>query len=123
VLRADDGLLLFSDGITDACSPDGEAHGNVRLENALEEVREQSAAEIVSHILADNARFVSDAEKFDDITCLALRYRPGASLRLIASAKRRDKAVGWVEHLAKPITAGASNGFRCRSTHPTSLSG
>jgi phosphoserine phosphatase RsbU/P len=79
VLHADDGLLLFSDGITDACSPDGEAYGNDRLESALEEVREQSAAEIVTHILADNARFVADAEKFDDITCLALRYRPAAT--------------------------------------------
>jgi serine phosphatase RsbU (regulator of sigma subunit) len=39
-------------------------------------VRERSATEIVTHILADNARFVADAEKFDDITCLALRYRP-----------------------------------------------
>ena len=76
LLRADDGLLLFSDGITDACSSDGEAYGNARLESSLEEVREQSARKIVTHILADNARFVADAEKFDDITCLALRYRP-----------------------------------------------
>jgi phosphoserine phosphatase RsbU/P len=76
VLGAGDGLLLFSDGITDACSPDGEAYGSARLERALEEVRERSATEIVTHILADNARFVADAEKFDDITCLALRYRP-----------------------------------------------
>jgi phosphoserine phosphatase RsbU/P len=76
VLRPDDGLLLFSDGITDACSPDGEAYGNARLESTLERVRERSAAEIVTQILTDNFRFVADAEKFDDIPCLALRYRP-----------------------------------------------
>jgi serine phosphatase RsbU (regulator of sigma subunit) len=76
VLAPGDGLLLFSDGITDACNPDGEAYGNARLERALEQVRERSANEIVTHILADNARFVAGAEQFDDITCLALRYRP-----------------------------------------------
>ena len=76
VLAPGDALLLFSDGITDACNPAGEAYGNARLERALEAVRERSAAEIVTHILADNARFVVDAEQFDDITCLALRYRP-----------------------------------------------
>jgi phosphoserine phosphatase RsbU/P len=76
VLAPGDGLLLFSDGITDACNPDGEAYGNARLEGALEAVREQTAAEIVAHILGDNTRFVAGAEKFDDITCLALRYLP-----------------------------------------------
>ena len=76
MLASGDRLLLFSDGITDACSPDGEAYGNARLEHALEGVPERSATEVVSHILADNARFVGDAEKFDDITCLALHYCP-----------------------------------------------
>jgi sigma-B regulation protein RsbU (phosphoserine phosphatase) len=105
VLHADDALLLFSDGITDACSPDGEAYGNARLESALEEVRERSATEIVTHILADNDRFVADAEKFDDITCLALRYRPeqprNSARGFIASAK---SAV-----LAEPPAAGPAN--------------
>ena len=76
MLASGDRLLLFSDGITDACSPGGEAYGNTRLEHALEGVRERSATEVVSHILADNARFVAEAEQFDDITCLALRFRP-----------------------------------------------
>jgi serine phosphatase RsbU (regulator of sigma subunit) len=76
MLASGDRLLLFSDGITDACSPDGEAYGNARLEHALEGVPERSATEVVNHILADNARFVGDAEKFDDITCLALHYCP-----------------------------------------------
>jgi phosphoserine phosphatase RsbU/P len=76
VLAPGDGLLLFSDGITDAFNSAGEAYGNARLEQALESVRERSAGEIVAHILADNARFVAGAEQFDDITCLALLYRP-----------------------------------------------
>ena len=76
VLASGDGLLLFSDGITDAFNPDGEAYGNARLEGALEACRERSASEMVAHILADTARFVAGAEQFDDITCLALLYRP-----------------------------------------------
>lgn len=76
MLAPGDGLLLFSDGITDAFNRAGKAYGNSRLEEALEATRGRSAGEIVAHILADNARFVADAEKFDDITCLALLYRP-----------------------------------------------
>ena len=66
VLARGDALLMFSDGITDICIPEGEAYGNARLECALEAVREHSAIEIVTHILAENSRLLSEAKKFDD---------------------------------------------------------
>ena len=70
-----EGLLLLSDGITDAFNPAGEAYGNARLETALDAVRGRSAGETVAHMLADSARFAAGAEAFDDTTCLALFYR------------------------------------------------
>jgi phosphoserine phosphatase RsbU/P len=75
-LAPGDGLLLFSDGITDAFNPAGEAYGNARLETALDAVRGRGAGETVAHILADSARFAAGAEQFDDTTCLALFYHP-----------------------------------------------
>ena len=42
------------------------AYHNARLQCALEAVREHNAIEIVTHILAENSRLLSEARKFDD---------------------------------------------------------
>jgi phosphoserine phosphatase RsbU/P len=76
VLMPGDALFLYSDGITEAFNPQGEAYGAARLERALDGARGRSAAQTIADILADTARFAADAEQADDITCLALRYRP-----------------------------------------------
>ncbi len=76
VLMPGDGLFLYSDGITEAFDPAGELYGNDRLERILDRAHGRAAAEIVADILADTARFAAGAEQSDDITCLALRYRP-----------------------------------------------
>jgi phosphoserine phosphatase RsbU/P len=75
-LAPGDGLMLFSDGITEAFNPAGEAYGTSRLEEGLRAARGRGAAEIVAQILGDTAHFVAGAEQSDDITCLALVYRP-----------------------------------------------
>jgi serine phosphatase RsbU (regulator of sigma subunit) len=75
VLRPGDGLMLFSDGITEAVNQNGETYGSVRLEEALAASRGQSAAGIVTHVLGESTRFAAGAEQTDDITCLALFYR------------------------------------------------
>ena len=78
VLGAGDALFLFSDGITEAFNVAGEEFGNARLEAALETWRGHSGAEIVAGVLAATAEFTRGAEQSDDITSLALVYRPGA---------------------------------------------
>jgi phosphoserine phosphatase RsbU/P len=76
VLGPGDGLILYSDGITEASNPGGDFYGNARLERVLDHVQGGAAAEIVTAILGDTARFSAGAEQSDDITCLALRYQP-----------------------------------------------
>jgi phosphoserine phosphatase RsbU/P len=76
VLAPGDALFLYSDGITEAFNPQSEAYGVARLERALEKARGRSAAETIGDILADTVRFAAGAEQADDITCLALHYRP-----------------------------------------------
>jgi serine phosphatase RsbU (regulator of sigma subunit) len=75
-LAAGDTLFLFSDGITEAFNPQAEEFGNARLEAALEAVRGRGAAEVVADILAATTAFAAGAEQSDDITALALVYRP-----------------------------------------------
>jgi phosphoserine phosphatase RsbU/P len=76
VLRLGDTLFLYSDGITEAFNPAGEEFGAARLEAALASARAQDAASMVSQVLAATTAFVAGAEQSDDITALALIYRP-----------------------------------------------
>jgi serine phosphatase RsbU (regulator of sigma subunit) len=75
-LRAGDALFLFSDGITEAVNPADEEFGTDRLEAELELARGKSADDLVADILAATRAFVAGAEQSDDITVLALVYRP-----------------------------------------------
>jgi phosphoserine phosphatase RsbU/P len=76
VLRPGDTLFMFTDGISECFNREGEEFGNARLEEALEAGRGRAAAELVAGVLEATAAFADGAEQSDDITCLALRYRP-----------------------------------------------
>lgn len=76
VLMPGDGLFLYSDGITEAVDPRGALYGSARLERVLDRSQGRSAAALVGEVLADTRQFAAGAETADDITCLALRYRP-----------------------------------------------
>ncbi|HEV2302181.1 MAG TPA: SpoIIE family protein phosphatase [Stellaceae bacterium] len=76
VMRPGDALFLYTDGITEAFDTQGEEYGAARLESALEAARGLGASGLVAHVLAGVARFAAGAEQSDDITALALRYRP-----------------------------------------------
>ena len=80
VLRDGDGILLYTDGITEAINADQEQFGKDRLrETALHKYREDIhsyepktlADAVVSSVLA----FTGEAEQFDDITFLAAVYK------------------------------------------------
>ncbi len=76
VLDPGDRLFIYSDGITEAFNSAGEGFGSARLQRALDGAPEDSSGAIVARVLADTARFAAGTEQSDDITCLALRYRP-----------------------------------------------
>jgi sigma-B regulation protein RsbU (phosphoserine phosphatase) len=76
VLYRGDALFLYSDGITEAFNRAGDEFGDHRLEAALAAARGGSAAGLVARILAATADFAAGAEQSDDITALALVYRP-----------------------------------------------
>lgn len=76
VLQPGDMLFLFSDGITEAFDTEGAEFGTARLEAALEAGRGDSAAALVGGVLDATAAFAAGADQSDDITCLALVFRP-----------------------------------------------
>jgi phosphoserine phosphatase RsbU/P len=76
VLLPGDRLFVYSDGITEAFDSAGGQFGPARLEAALEAGRCDSAAALVAGVLGAAAAFAADTEQSDDITCLALTFRP-----------------------------------------------
>jgi serine phosphatase RsbU (regulator of sigma subunit) len=75
-LRPGDLLFAYTDGLTDARSPDGTAWGLVNLESELAMLQSQqaSAQDVISQILSAVNAHMGGAEPFDDLTMLALKF-------------------------------------------------
>ncbi len=75
-LAPGDTLLLYSDGITEAFSPRGEAWGETRLRHWLADSGHLPAPRLVQNLVDTVARFVDGAPASDDLTCLVLSRQP-----------------------------------------------
>jgi serine phosphatase RsbU (regulator of sigma subunit) len=85
VLKPGDMVILLTDGVTDAVNAAGERFGVERLRTTLSsEIADSSGA--VDRIIAAVDAFVGAEAQFDDITCLALRYRPHGASNCAAEA-------------------------------------
>jgi len=73
-LAAGDRLVLFTDGITEVSSAEGEEFGEERLAKVLLENRQLSASELQSRILAEVAKF-SGGRFEDDATLVVLAVK------------------------------------------------
>lgn len=72
-----DVLAMFTDGVTEAMSPDEEEYGEERLEALLAANRHKSAAEILAILKEDVMRFTDWATVLsDDITIIVLKKIP-----------------------------------------------
>jgi len=72
--QAGDGLLLYTDGVTEARDRDGRMYTERGLEAFLSRSHAGSAAAIVGGLLGDVGHFAQDAPQSDDLTALAVRY-------------------------------------------------
>ncbi|MDO4531290.1 MAG: SpoIIE family protein phosphatase [Bacillota bacterium] len=67
-------LYLYTDGITEAINTEEELYGEDRLIEVLNRNGEKHTEAICAAVKADVERFTGEAEQFDDITMLALKY-------------------------------------------------
>ena len=68
-----DTLLMYTDGVTEAFSPQEIAYGEARLLSWFADCPAQcGASSLVNALVSDVARFVDGAEASDDLTCLIL---------------------------------------------------
>lgn len=67
-------IFLYTDGLAEATDAEDRMFGTARMTKALNELPEGTAEEIVTHMKENVDDFVQDAEQFDDLTMLCLRY-------------------------------------------------
>lgn len=76
-LTKEDTLVLYTDGITEAISIDGNFYGDDRLMNLLcTKCRERNPREISMTLINDVETFARTPEQSDDITLLVISYYP-----------------------------------------------
>jgi sigma-B regulation protein RsbU (phosphoserine phosphatase) len=75
VLRPNDTLFLYTDGVTEAADPAGEFFNDERLQGLLGRTPGASSEEIVSSVLGEVRIFSSGAPQSDDITAMAITFK------------------------------------------------
>jgi sigma-B regulation protein RsbU (phosphoserine phosphatase) len=79
VLLADgDRLIVFSDGVSEAMSADGEEYGDERIIAVAEQQHTAAPSDLLKALFADVRAFTKGAAQSDDITALVLRYGTSA---------------------------------------------
>ncbi len=78
-LEPGDTLVIFSDGISEAESPQGEMFGEQRLLEIVRRHRHRSAQDILREISQELDSFIAGAEPADDITLVVARRLSGSS--------------------------------------------
>ena len=73
-LAPGDTVFLYTDGIPEAINTDDEEFGMERLCAVLTAARDRNAHDLTDCMLTELQAFVGDADQFDDITCLTLRF-------------------------------------------------
>ena len=77
LLSPGDVLFQYTDGVTEAINAGMEQFGEERFLSALDRAPSVDPDVLLPHVRAELNAFVKDAEQFDDITMLALRYNGG----------------------------------------------
>jgi len=73
-LNPNDGILLFTDGVTEAFNQDESVYGKERLEQLLLNSDRINANSIVNVVVDDVNNFAQSVPQSDDITLLSLKY-------------------------------------------------
>jgi serine phosphatase RsbU (regulator of sigma subunit) len=74
-LTPGDWLIIFSDGVSEALSAEGDEYGDARIVSCVQENAAVEPQQMLEALFADVRRFAVGAAQSDDITAMVLRYR------------------------------------------------
>ena len=69
-----DGLFLYTDGVAEATNKDNELFGTERMINALNISHDSKPEDILAAVNSKVDEFVGEADQFDDLTMMCLKY-------------------------------------------------
>jgi len=75
VLSPGDWLIVFSDGVSEALSADGDEYGDERIVACVQQNASAAPQQLLEALFADVRQFAHGAAQSDDITAMVLRYR------------------------------------------------
>jgi len=75
-LARNDGLFIYSDGVTEATNAAGEQYGEDQLAADLRACGNMHGRVLLDNVLARVRAHCGDAPQTDDVTALMFRYRP-----------------------------------------------
>jgi sigma-B regulation protein RsbU (phosphoserine phosphatase) len=73
-----DGIVLYSDGMTDANSPSGQFFGRERLLAVVSESADATAGSLCDRIFQRVGAFQAGSQQYDDMALLVARLVPGS---------------------------------------------
>ena len=74
-LNVGDWLIVYSDGVSEALSADGEEYGEARILTCVRKNLDMEPQELLDSMFADVRDFARGAAQSDDITAMVLRFR------------------------------------------------
>jgi serine phosphatase RsbU (regulator of sigma subunit) len=74
-LEPGDGIVLYTDGVTEARNPDNELYGIERLSEVVSQNWHKTAKEIQQLVIADMRKHIGTQQVYDDITLLVLKQQ------------------------------------------------
>jgi sigma-B regulation protein RsbU (phosphoserine phosphatase) len=74
MLKPNESIFFYTDGVTEAFNKDGEEFHETRLVKSLLNVKDENPDRIVKDIICDVQDFIVGTEQSDDITCMMLKY-------------------------------------------------
>ena len=78
-LNPGDSLFVYTDGVAEATNAQNELFGGERLIDSLNVDPEAKPETVLSNVMHGIDVFVAEAEQFDDITMLCLKYNGPAN--------------------------------------------
>jgi sigma-B regulation protein RsbU (phosphoserine phosphatase) len=73
-LKPQEGILLYTDGVTEAFNTKGEEYSDDRLRNLLSTFENYTADQVIKAVVDDVSLFAHRAPQSDDITLLFMKY-------------------------------------------------
>ena len=99
-----DELFLYTDGVTEATNKQQELFGETRLLEALNGIFEETVESRCRAVKSAIHRFVGDAEQFDDITMLSVKFnsfQDDESIITQADAGSTERVWDFINHQTK----------------------